>query len=120
MAFAIGGTAAAVPEDGRAMYGLIGNMTAAPGRRDELIGHLLEASADMPGCLSYIIAKDAKDENSIWVTEVWDSKESHDASLSLPAVRKAITAARPMISAFGSQVITTPIGGHGLSATKGR
>jgi len=32
----------------------------------------------------------------------------------LPEVRKAIAAARPMITGFSSQVITTPIGGYGL------
>ena len=72
----------------------------------------------MPGCLSYVVAKDSRDESTIWVTEVWESKEKHDASLSLPAVMKAITAARPMIAAFGNQVITTPVGGYGLPGTK--
>ncbi len=74
----------------------------------------------MPGCLSYIVAKDATDENAIWVTEVWDSKGSHDASLSLSSVKEAIATARPMMASFGSNVVTTPVGGHGLTATKGR
>ena len=102
------------------MYGLIGSMTAVSGRRDDLIAILTAAVSNMPGCLSYVVAKDSRDENTIWVTEVWDSKESHDASLSLPSVTKAISAARPMISAFGNQVITTPVGGYGLPATKPR
>ena len=98
------------------MYGLIGSMTAVSGRRDDLIGILTEGVSNMPGCLSYVVAKDSKDEHTIWVTEVWDTKENHDASLSLPSVTKAISAARPMISAFGNQVITTPVGGYGLLA----
>ena len=40
----------------------------------------------MPGCLSYIVATDPADANAIWITEAWDSKASHDASLSLPQV----------------------------------
>jgi len=36
----------------------------------------------------------------------------------LPAVKKAIAAARPMIAGFGDQVITTPVGGFGLPAPK--
>jgi quinol monooxygenase YgiN len=112
--------ALAAPEEAQEMYGLIANMTAAPGRRDDLTSILIEAIAGMPGCLSYVVAKDSRDENAIWVTEVWDSKESHDASLSLPAVKQAISTARPMISAFGNQVITTPVGGYGLPATKPR
>lgn len=96
------------------MYGLIGKITAKAGRRDELIKYLLEGTADMPGCLSYIISKDSKDEHSIWVTEVWDSKESHKASLSLPSVKEAITKGRPLIAEFSEQIETEPVGGHGL------
>jgi quinol monooxygenase YgiN len=112
--------ASAAPEEAQEMYGLIANMTAAPGRRDDLTSILIEAIAGMPGCLSYVVAKDSRDENMIWITEVWDTKDSHDASLSLPAVKQAISTARPMISSFGSQVITTPVGGYGLPATKPR
>jgi len=97
------------------MYGLISSIAAIAGRRGSLIEILNRAVSDMPGCLSYVIAQDSRDENVIWITEVWDSKESHDASLSLPAVQKAISDARPLISAFISQVVTSPVGGHGLS-----
>src|SRR5687768_3780946 len=61
------------------MYGLIGKMTAAPGQRDALIAILLEGTGAMPGCLSYVVAKDAEDENSIWISEVWVDQESHAA-----------------------------------------
>lgn len=98
------------------MYGLIGKMTAAQGKRDALIAILIEASAGMPGCLSYIVAADQTDANAIWVTEVWDSKASHDASLSLPSVKHAITKGRPLIAGFGERFVTTPVGGHGLAA----
>src|SRR5690606_36577216 len=74
----------------QSMYGLIGKILAAPGKRDALIEILLEGTADMPGCLSYIVAKDTQDPNGIWITEVWDSEESHRASLSLPQVQAAI------------------------------
>jgi quinol monooxygenase YgiN len=101
----------------KAMFGMIGKMTSAPGKRAEVIALLLPVNA-MPGCLSYVVAQDPSDENGIWITEVWDSKESHDASLSLPEVKKSIAAARPMIAAFSNQVITTPIGGYGLPSAK--
>jgi quinol monooxygenase YgiN len=80
---------------------MIGRMTAVAGRRDELLAALAEGSGDpMPGCLSYVIAKDLADADAIWVTEVWDTKESHDASLALPRVQAAITKARPLIAGF--------------------
>jgi quinol monooxygenase YgiN len=96
------------------MYGLIGKMMSAPGRRDDLITLLLDGSASMPGCLSYIVAADATDPNAIWITEAWDSEASHQASLSLPQVKEAIAKGRPLIAGFGERFVTTPLGGHGL------
>ena len=40
------------------MYGLIGKMIAVAGQRDTLLTILFDSVGDMPGCLSYIIAKD--------------------------------------------------------------
>ena len=96
------------------MYGLIGKIMAVEGKRDELIAALLAGTADMPGCLSYVIAKDATDDAAIWVTEVWASKDDHAASLSLPAVQQAIEKGRPMIAGFAERFETIPAGGHGL------
>lgn len=98
------------------MYGLIGKMLAAPGQRDSLIAILLESTDDMPGCLSYVVARDPADDDAIWITEVWDSAESHQASLALPAVREAIARARPLIAGFGDQIVTEPVGGVGMIA----
>jgi quinol monooxygenase YgiN len=96
------------------MYGLIGKMTNTPGHRDELIAILLEGSQHMPGCLSYIVAKDSDDQDSIWVTEAWDKRESHQASLTLPSVRAAIERAMPLIANFHPSVEIEPVGGVGL------
>lgn len=98
------------------MYGLIGSATAVEGKRDELIKILLEGVNDMPGCLSYVVAKDPKDANGIWITEVWDKKESHAASLKLPSVQAAIAKGKSLIAKFGSYNETEPVGGHGLRA----
>jgi len=103
------------------MHGLIGKMTATPGRRDDLVAILLGGVSGMPGCLSYLVATDPADADSLWITEVWDSAASHQASLSLPSVRAAIAKGRPLIAGFGSSTTTVPIGGHGLAlpATSG-
>ena len=97
------------------MYGLIGKMSATPGQRDALQAILLENQGGMPGCFSYIVAQDPSDPDALWITEVWDSKESHAASLKLPSVQAAIARARPIIAGFSNQTITTPIGGIGLA-----
>lgn len=96
------------------MYGLIGKIEVVPGQRDQLISILLEGVSGMPGCLSYVIAQDPADENSIWITEVWDSQESHQASLSIPSVQEAISRGKPLIAGFGERFETMPVGGHGI------
>jgi quinol monooxygenase YgiN len=96
-----------------APYGLIGSLKAAPGKRDALIAILAAGTGGMPGCLSYVVAGDAVDADTIWITEVWDTKASHDRSLSLPAVRAVIAKARPLIAGFGAQTVTIPAMGAG-------
>ena len=97
------------------MFGLIGKISAVPGQRDTLAAVLLEGTGSMPGCLSYVIATDGEDPDALWVTEVWDSRESHRASLALPSVQAAIAKGRPLIAGFGNRVETVPLGGHGLA-----
>jgi quinol monooxygenase YgiN len=100
---------------GDTMYGLIGKMLAVEGRREALMQVLMDGVSGMPGCLSYIIARDPSDPEAIWITEVWESKASHEASLRLPSVQQAIAAGRPMIAGFGPERFETePVGGHGL------
>jgi quinol monooxygenase YgiN len=99
---------------GPKMYGLIGKMLAKPGQRDALITILLQDVGTMPGCQSYVVAREPGNEQAIWITEVWDDKDSHQASLSLPAVKAAIQRAMPLIQGFEQHQVTEPVGGHGL------
>ncbi|RYZ06036.1 MAG: antibiotic biosynthesis monooxygenase [Myxococcales bacterium] len=98
------------------MFGLIGKIVALPGQRDALVSILLEGSAKMPGCRSYVVARDPKAPDAIWVTEVWDSQESHRASLALPSVQAAIAQGKPLIQEFAEYHATEPVGGVGLFA----
>lgn len=93
------------------MYGLIGKMRAAPGKRDEVLEILRQATAGLPGCLSYIVACDPADTTAIWITEVWTDADSHRASLTLPEVRAAIEKAKPLIVGFDIQIETEPVCG---------
>ncbi|MGD0366692.1 MAG: putative quinol monooxygenase [Acidobacteriaceae bacterium] len=93
------------------MYGLIAKLTLLPGKRDEVIALLTESSANMPGCFSYVIASDAANENVLWVTEVWESKASHDTSLSLRAVQTVIPKVKPLVANFEKIAETDPIAG---------
>lgn len=111
---ALAASSPAQATEDKTMYGLIGQMKAAPGKRDELVAILSESTEGMPGCLSYIVAKDATDADALWITEVWTDKDSHAASLKLPAVQAAIARARPIIAGFGHRFETVPVGGVGL------
>jgi len=102
------------------MHGLIGKMTATPGRRDDLAAILIDGVSGMPGCLSYVVATDPSDADGLWITEVWDSAASHTASLSLPSVRAAIAKGRPLIAGLSNNTTTVPIGGHGLGLPPAR
>ena len=92
---------------------MITKITTVPGKRAEMAAVLKEGAAAMPGCLSYIVALDAASENTLWVTEAWDSQASHDASLSLPQVQRAVAQGRPLVAAFERIATTQPVCGVG-------
>lgn len=96
------------------MYGLIGSFTAQSGKRDALIALMTGGSSHMPGCRSYVAARDPGDPDRIWVTEVWDDEASHKASLQIPEVAETIRRALPLIAGFGGRQVTEPVGGVGI------
>ena len=98
------------------MYGLIVKMTITPGKRDEMVEMLASAAKNMPGCASYVVAKDSGDPDVLWVTEVWDSEVSHDASLSLRAVQEMIPQARELVANLEKVAVTAPVWGVGLAS----
>ena len=92
------------------MYGLIVKLTSAPGRRDELIELMGgEDSHTVPGCLSFIVAEDAADEDVLWITEVWESQASHEASLASPPIKESLTDADTLIAGFEKMATTRPV-----------
>lgn len=81
-------------------YLLHGKLTAQVGKGDEIANILLEASklvGTAKGCKLYVISKDENDTNSVYVTEIWDSKEDHDNSLKVEGVRELIMKAIPLL-----------------------
>lgn len=96
------------------MYGLIGKCTAVAGQRDALVAILVGSVGEMPGCLSYVVATDPAAPDTIWITEVWETRDAHAASLQLPAVKDAIARGRPLFASFDSHVEVVPVGGYGI------
>ncbi|AZB30760.1 putative quinol monooxygenase [Chryseobacterium balustinum] len=81
-------------------YLLHGKLTAKAGQRNELANILLKASelvSTAKGCKLYAISKGENDTNSVYVTEIWDSKEDHDNSLKVEGVRELIMSAMPIL-----------------------
>ena len=73
---------------------------ATKGNGNRLASILIDASklvSMAQGCHIYLVSKDIINEDSIWVTEVWDSKEDHDNSLKVEGVRDLISMAMPLL-----------------------
>lgn len=82
------------------MYLLHGKLKAKEEHRDELAHILLSASklvSTAKGCKLYVIGKDEKDPDAVYVTEIWESREDHDNSLKVEGVRELIKKAMPII-----------------------
>ena len=97
-------------------YGYLGSMKTTPGHRDDVVKILVSGAEGLRevGCLLYVVGVDDADDVTIWVSEVWQSKEQHDASLQLPETRAAVGAAMPMLTGEFTSQETTVIGGLGV------
>jgi quinol monooxygenase YgiN len=97
-------------------YGCIASMRTRAGSRDEVVSVLLGAADGLreAGCDLYIVGRSDDDDVTIWVTEVWQTKEHHDASLELPEARAAIGKAMPMLTGEFTKQELSVAGGLGL------
>ena len=81
-------------------YGLHSSLQAKKGKGDELAAILLQAAELMhqvAGCYLYLVSKDTNQADCIWVSELWDSKGTHDNSLKMENVRTLIGKAMPLL-----------------------
>jgi quinol monooxygenase YgiN len=97
-------------------YGYIGSMRTKATHRDEVVEILLRGVEGLraAGCHIYVVSVSYDEPDTIWVTEVWDSKEHHDASLQLPETRAAIGTAMPMLTGEFTSRELSVVGGLGL------
>jgi quinol monooxygenase YgiN len=97
-------------------YGYLASMKTKPGHRGDVVDILVSGADGLRavGCHLYVVSVSDTDDVTIWVSEVWQSKERHDASLQLPEVKAAIGKAMPMLTGeFTSQEVTV-VGGLGV------
>jgi quinol monooxygenase YgiN len=93
-------------------------MRTGEGRRDEVIEILLGGADGLreAGCQLYAVGTDPADADVVWVTEIWDSREHHDASLQLPETKAAIGQAMPLLTGEFTRQELDVVGGLGVSA----
>jgi quinol monooxygenase YgiN len=97
-------------------YGYIGSMKTMPGRRDEVVAHLLSGADGLraAGCELYVVGVAEDDDVTIWVSEVWKSERDHAASLQLPETKAAIGKVMPMLTGEFTRQVLSVAGGLGL------
>lgn len=94
-----------------------GTLGAVPGRRDELVAHLTRHSEVLGGlgCLTYEVGVNDEQPDTVFVVELWTSKDAHRGSLGEPAVRASIEQAKPLLSGefggFEFDVVGSPLRG---------
>ena len=101
------------------MYAMTGNLVAQAGRREALVEILNQAAGlvgELPECRMYIVNEDLSNETHVWVFEVWDNRQSHDASLRDERVRALISKAVPLLAAAPNGAELSVVGGHGLES----
>ena len=77
-----------------------GTLGAKPGKRDDVVALLTRRSSELvdAGCLLYEVGVNDDDPDSVFVSELWESAEAHQASLQLDSVRATIAEAMPLLS----------------------
>nr|NLD41155.1 antibiotic biosynthesis monooxygenase [Actinomycetales bacterium] len=78
----------------------VGTLGVKPGHRDAVVAILSRPNlgTDHIGCLLYEVGTNEDQPDTVFVMELWESEEAHQASLQLESVRAAIAEARPLLS----------------------
>jgi quinol monooxygenase YgiN len=78
----------------------VGRLGTRPGQRDAVVSILLRPMAGLKeaGCLLYEVGVNQDVVDTVFVCELWESPEAHQASLQLDSVRAAIAEAMPLLS----------------------
>ncbi|MGX7145182.1 putative quinol monooxygenase [Facklamia languida] len=95
-------------------YSVYGSITAHPGKGEELQGYLLEAARGMEAldsCYCYIVGIHEEEPDDVYVFEVWENQDAHQASLQLPVFQQLIEKAKPIIAGMNDYPNLTIIGG---------
>jgi quinol monooxygenase YgiN len=87
-------------------YGLLNQLTTKPGKRDEVVQHLVESGRVFDAndaCLLYLVTSPADDPTTIWVVDLWTSADAHAEALRDPGLRPHIEATLPLLEEMPEQ-----------------
>ncbi len=100
-------------------YGLSVKFIATENNAQKLSSILLKASelvAEAKGCQLYLVSLDEDELNTVWTTEIWDTKADHENSLSVIGVKELISQATPLLASPPEIVKEIKIiGGYGIN-----
>ncbi|WP_162256493.1 putative quinol monooxygenase [Sphingomonas sp. Root710] len=116
MKMALGMAAAlamAAPAAAAEYDGVVAHILAKPGKRDALIDAMRPLVA-MKGCIDLVIAKDSQNEDGIWLTEIWASKQLHEEAAKGEVFTKALVNMRPLMVSIDQNYKTVPVFGTRL------
>ncbi|KUP06305.1 antibiotic biosynthesis monooxygenase [Bacillus coahuilensis p1.1.43] len=94
-------------------YSIFGKLVAKEGELETLSSILLEAAESMKqveSCSVYIVNA-SKQEQAVFVFEVWENEQAHQASLSLPLTQTLIQKAKPILAGVERLAAMEALGG---------
>lgn len=98
-------------------YALINKMNVKSDKREEVIAILVESGKlfiDNPSCILYLVYKDKKDPNVIWIEDIWTNQKDHAAAMNTSEMRSRITQCIPLLEGMPEQLEIDFAGGKGL------
>jgi quinol monooxygenase YgiN len=102
-------------KDDAVTFANVGTLGVKPGHRDDVVEILVRAKPELreAGCLLYEVGVNDESPDTVFVCELWESPQAHQASLQINSVRAAIQEAMPLLSGqFGGDrfsVVGSPL-----------
>ncbi len=96
---------------------VLAKITAQEGKRDDLIAGMapmMEHVESEPGTLTYILSKDANDENVAWMYEVYADQASFEAHGASDAMKALGASIGPFLGGRPELIFLSPVRGKGL------
>ncbi|RWZ54518.1 antibiotic biosynthesis monooxygenase [Halobacillus fulvus] len=99
-------------------FGLYGKLVAVEGKQNRLADIMTNVATfmeEVEGCELYVVNVSEEEPDAIFVFEVWEDEEAHQASLTLETTRSLIGQAKPMLADVQRISTLQTIAGKGLS-----